>query len=191
MFLANPSEFSGSHCRGAAYATSFHETSAARLNQDCALEVVERKGTTAFTLAGIDLPGNFHLELVRVGSFRYYERHQGPRNIPAAPPWMCCFAAANLFGPACLASCLGNGQSWSARRPKGVPVRGTVMPRTKHRGCLGNGPRGRRSGLAARTLPGRDRNELSPTCIDWVVGPKACFFFFFFELSRGPLRLHL
>ncbi len=130
---------------------------AARLDQECALEVREAEGGENIAPGGVWIaPGGYHLELDRHGVHVRTVLHEGPPENSCRPAVDVLFrSAARLYGPGCLGLVLtGMGQDGLRGSEHIVHAGGHVLTQDEASSVVWGMPRAvTEAGLASRTLP--------------------------------------
>jgi two-component system, chemotaxis family, protein-glutamate methylesterase/glutaminase len=130
---------------------------AKRLNQDCALEVVEATGTETLRAGQVLIaPGDFHLELKRHGVFVATATHRNPPENSCRPAVDVLFrSAAAIYGPSCLGVVLtGMGQDGLRGSEAIVHAGGSVVTQDEATSVVWGMPRAvAQAGIASRILP--------------------------------------
>jgi len=135
----------------------FTKQLAARLDQNCALEVAEASGGESLR-PGLVLiaPGDHHLELRRSGVDVITVLHQGPAENSCRPAVDVLFrSAAEVYGAGCLAAVLtGMGQDGRLGAERIVQAGGAVVAQDEKTSVVWGMPRAvAEAGLAGRVLP--------------------------------------
>lgn len=130
---------------------------AARLDQECALEVAEATAGEVLR-PGLVLiaPGDFHLELVRQGTQVVTALQQGPPENSCRPAVDVLFrSAAQVFGPGCLGVVLtGMGQDGMRGSEHIVATGGMVLAQDEATSVVWGMPRAvAEAGLASQVVP--------------------------------------
>ena len=130
---------------------------AARLDQECALEVREAEAGENIAPGGVRIaPGGYHLELERHGVHVRTVLHEGPPENSCRPAVDVLFrSAARLYGPGCLGLVLtGMGQDGLRGSEHIVHAGGNVLTQDEASSVVWGMPRAvTEAGLACRTLP--------------------------------------
>jgi two-component system chemotaxis response regulator CheB len=130
---------------------------AKRLNQDCALEVLEATGTETLRPGQVLIaPGDFHLELQRRGAKVVVARTSNPPENSCRPAVDVLFrSAASIYGPQCLGVVLtGMGQDGLRGSQSIVELGGAVISQDEATSVVWGMPRAvTQAGLAQRVLP--------------------------------------
>lgn len=130
---------------------------ATRLNQECALEVLEASGGMSLRPGQVLIaPGDYHLELCRQGTAIKTVINQGPPENSCRPAVDVLFrSAAKIYGPGCLAVVLtGMGQDGLRGAEHIVNAGGKVLAQDEATSVVWGMPRAvALAGLAASVLP--------------------------------------
>lgn len=130
---------------------------AQRLNQECAIEVLEAAGGEFFTAGRVFIaPGAYHLELRRCGALIKTHLHQQPPENSCRPAVDVLFrSAAALFGPRCLGVILtGMGQDGLRGAEAIVRAGGAILAQDEATSVVWGMPRAvAQAGLARKVLP--------------------------------------
>lgn len=128
-----------------------------RLDQECALEVLEAAGGEILRPGQVLIaPGDYHLELQRQGVAIKTVLNQGPPENSCRPAVDVLFrSAANVFGPGCLGLVLtGMGQDGTRGAEHIVQAGGTVLAQDEASSVVWGMPRAvAEAGLARQILP--------------------------------------
>jgi two-component system, chemotaxis family, protein-glutamate methylesterase/glutaminase len=128
-----------------------------RLNQDCALEVVEATGTETLRAGQVLIaPGDFHLELKRQGVIVTTVTNRKPPENSCRPAVDVLFrSAASIFGGGCLGVVLtGMGQDGLRGSEAIVDAGGSIIAQDEATSVVWGMPRAvAQAGIASRVLP--------------------------------------
>lgn len=128
-----------------------------RLNQDCALEVIEATGAETLRPGQVLIaPGDYHLELKRHGVFVTTTTNRNPPENSCRPAVDVLFrSAAALYGPSCLGVVLtGMGQDGLRGSEAIVHAGGSVITQDEATSVVWGMPRAvAQAGIASRILP--------------------------------------
>lgn len=138
----------------------FTKSLAARLNQNCALEVVESAGGETMKAGCVYIaPGDFHLHLKKKGASFATSISQGPRENSCRPAVDVLFrSAAEIYGAGCLALVLtGMGQDGLIGCTQVVEAGGAVIAQDEQTSVVWGMPRAvSEAQLAAEICPLQD-----------------------------------